>query len=316
MATDRLQAQLDQIRALRDDPTSPASTAALRAALAKHPSHVVALAARHVAEFGLRELVDDLVKAYARLAPGLAKTDAGCVGKVALVEALSALDHPDETPLLHAVHHVQLEKAWGPPVDTAAGLRGKALMALVGLGHPDTPLWIGEMLADPDPRARSAAAQCAAAWGDPVVGQALLRLRVRAGEVDGEVLADLFEAMLALGGAAAVDHVARQLVDDGVKSESAALALGSSRSERALPALVRWWTEVPGARRVALVAIGLLRVPAALEFLLERVATDGRLDALDALKAMAAFVHDPKVVGRIREVARSAGLEGELDGLG
>ena len=130
------------------------------------------------------------------------------------------------------------------------------------------------MLADPEPRSRSGAARCAAAWGDKTFGQGLLRLRVRAGERDGEVLADVFEAMVSLGGHDAVGYVARQLVDDGVASESAALALGSSRSEQALPALVAWWTAVPvtSSRRVALVAIGLLRTPAALAFLLERLA--------------------------------------------
>ncbi|MEZ4235594.1 MAG: hypothetical protein R3F59_05400 [Myxococcota bacterium] len=139
MGTDRLRRQLDEIRALRDDPASPEAVATLRKALAKAPSHAVAAAAKHVAEHGLRELGDELVRAWDRLAPGGVKADPGCAGKQALVEALSALDHPDPRPLVAAVETVQLEKGFGPPVDTAIGVRGHALMALVGLASATRP---------------------------------------------------------------------------------------------------------------------------------------------------------------------------------
>jgi hypothetical protein len=309
MATDRLQLQMEAIRSLRAEPASEAALAAVRVALAKHPCHVVALAARHAAEFELRTLGPDLVAAYERLAPGGAKSDPGCVGKLALVEALSALDHPDATPFLHAVAHVQLEKGWGPPTDTAGGLRGHALMGLVGVEYPDTPLLIADRLADPEPRCRAAAARCALAWGDRALGQALLRLRLRVGERDPDVLAELFAALLALGGSPAADFVAGQLVGADVVSESAALALGSARVAGALPPLIAWWKRVDagGGGRVALVAIGLLRSSPALEFLLARLATGDEA----AMPALEVYLPDPAAAARIRAVAAEAGVDFE-----
>jgi hypothetical protein len=305
---DRLATQLDEIRALAADPAGDAALGVLRGALAERSSHAVAAAARHIGRHEIAALGGAMADAYARIAPLQAKQDPGCAAKLALIEALSALDHPDPDPFVHGMRHVQLEPSFGPPVDTAVSLRGASLMALVGLSHPDAPVWIGEMLADPEPRCRSAAARCAAAWRDPVLGQALLRLRVLAGEEEPEVLADCFEALVSLDGTDAVEWVCGKLQGDDVVSESAALALGAGRIEAALPRLVGFWSAARTAdtRRVALVAIGLLRTDAALAHLLEVVETGSGEDAAHALEAASVFRHDPAAAERIAAAERAS----------
>jgi HEAT repeat protein len=202
---------------------------------------------------------------------------------------------------------VQLEKSWGPPVDTAVNLRGQGLMGLVNLGHPRTPELVAIRLADPEPRARSAAARCAVGWGDATLGRALLLLRIGAGEPDPEVLADCFDGLIRL---AAADRVVGALTGEDQRSEAAALALGSARVAEAVPALIDWFSRLsePSTRKVALVSIGLTRSPAALEFLLDRL-RDDRLTARAALDALAVFLPDPAARPRIVDAARKAGLE-------
>lgn len=311
MAADKTRVQLDQIRALRDEPTSARTLDALKAALAKQHSHVVAAAARHCQDFALRALGSDLARAYHRLAAGDARTDPGCVGKQALIEALSALDHPDPDPFLHAYAVVQWEKGWGPPTDSAANLRGHALMAMVGLNLEGTPERIALLLADKEPRARSAAARAALAWGDGSLARALLLLRVQAGEEDPEVLADCFEALI---GAGATERVLGFLKGGDPVSEAAALALGTARVAEAVGALIRWCDLLydPGARKVGLLSIGLTRAPAALDHLLDRLARGGKRGGREALDALAVFLPDPAARARIIEAARLAGLEDEL----
>lgn len=311
MAVDKLRIQLDELRALRADPTSDRALVTLKAALAKYPSHAVAAAARHCADFGLRTLCPDLARAYFRLVEGEGKADPGCVGKQALIEALSALDHPDPDPFLHAVTVVQWEKGFGPPTDSAANLRGHALMGLVGLGLEGTPERIALCLADKEPRTRSHAARCAVSWGDSVLARALLLLRVTAGEDDPEVLADCFEGLIQAGGA---DRVVAQLKGGDMRSEAAALALGTARVESAVPAMIRWCDGLydPSTRKVALVSIGLTRCPAALEYLLGRLVTAGPRGGREVLEALGVFLPDPAARGRIVEAARRAGLEREI----
>lgn len=309
--SDRLQKALSDIRALDPSPV-PATLDALRDALASKTCHVVAAAAAFVEAHELTALTADLAAAWPRFVADPVKRDPNCTAKLALIRALSALDAPDPDPFLGAVATVQLEPSWGPPVDTAVQLRCVALMALVGLSHPDFPLLAAELLSDPDPHCRGAAAQCLAAWKDAVWGQALIRLRLQSGESDPDVLTDCFEAILSLGGAAAVETVARELAGDDPRSAAAALALGTSRMGSALQPLQRWWAVAIRAdhRRIGLIAIGLLRNDDALAFLI-RVLTGregARRDADDALEALAVYAHDPRAAIRIAEAAEEVGL--------
>lgn len=301
-----LEARLAVVRALGAEPTSAATREALTDALADPSCHVVAAAARHAATHGLRTLGGALVDAYFRFAEVGYEKDRNCTAKLAVAAALHELDHPDPRPHLHGVHHVQLEPAFGDPVDTAVALRCASLAALGGLSDPSFPGLAAERLADPEPHCRSAAARALEAWGDRDLGQALLRFRIRVGEDDPDVLADCFAAVIALGDEDAVRFVVRELEREGaalVVAESAALALGSARIEAALPALFRWVDAQPdeGSRKVGFVAIGLVRCEAALAHLLDRLAEAGPRDRAALLDALEVYAHDPAAAERIRQ---------------
>lgn len=309
---DPLQQRLDAVRALRDDPTSPETRAELRRLLKMRTSHVVAAAADHVAEHHLEGFDELLAAAWDTFEQDPIRRDPGCTAKLAIVRALEALGSHREDLFRKAVRYVQLEPSWGPPVDTATGVRGHAAMALVGTGAPDTPILLAELMVDPIPLCRSAAIQALAAWGDPVLLQALVRLRLRLFSEKGEpeepdIAADAFEAVLALGGDDGREWVTSHLEGTGPYAEAAALALGSARAGSALPALVGWWerTLAPDLRRVALVSIGLLRTDEALDFLLERVRHDATRPAADAIEALGVMAHDPAVRARILDAARA-----------
>jgi len=77
----------------------------------------VALAAQAVREAALPGVEEALVRAYA----SLHGEDPGCRARLALLEALDHMEATDDAPFVHAARYVQLEKAWGAPVDTAAG---------------------------------------------------------------------------------------------------------------------------------------------------------------------------------------------------
>lgn len=305
---DPLQERLDAVRALGADPTRPEARAELRRLLKQRTSHVVAAAANLVAEHRLEGFDDLLVAAYEHFEQDPVRRDPSCGAKAAIVRALGALGSHRDDVFRRAVRCVQLEPSWGPPVDTAAALRGHAAMALVATGAPDVPVLLAELLADPLPVCRSAAVHALAAWGDPVLLEALLRLRLRLHGPKGEpeeldVVTDGFEALLGLGGEEARAFVLGHL--EGAYAEAAALALGTARVAPALPVLVDWWERTldPALRRVALVSIGLLRTAEAVDFLLERVRTDAEGPASDAVEALAVVAHDPAVRARIVEAA-------------
>jgi hypothetical protein len=181
-------------------------------------------------------------------------------------------------------------------------------MALVGLSEPSFPWLAADLLADPEPRCRAAAAQCLRAWGDPALAQALIHLRIRAGEDDPDVRADALETVLALGGDDGRGWVVSLLDGAPEVADSAALALGAARTIAALPALERLLglRVEPRGRRVVLVAIGLLRTDEALAVLLAELERAGRR-AEDVLEALVVFASDPGWAARIEPVAERAG---------
>jgi hypothetical protein len=92
--------------------------------------------------------------------------------------------------------------------------------------------------------------------------------------------------------------------------EGAALALGESRRPEALDVLTGHW---PKARHgsleeVLLLAIAMTRLPAALDFLLEVLATEGQATASAALAALAIHRHNEAVKQRIAAVLAKKGV--------
>ena len=93
---------------------------------------------------------------------------------------------------------------------------------------------------------------------------------------------------------------------DEARSEAAALALGQSRHEDALPLLQAFAQRRPvPERRVALVAIAMLRSPAATSHLLDLVATAPLSLATQAVRALAVHRYDAALHARVRAAAQA-----------
>jgi len=256
----------------------------VRAALHSKNGLLIAAAARHAETAGLPA-------AFAALLDDPVKRDPVCRGKVAIARVLHERDVWDEL-FAAGVRHVQKEPALGGPVDTAGELRGICGIAYAHCRRSDALDVLADLLADPEPVARIAAAQGLGDSGRPDAA-ALLRFKLRTGDAHGEIIAGCCESLLALQRDAALDVVTSLLGGD--HAETVALALAESRLPAALPVLRGWVADsLPAVRRrVGYLALALTR--AAHDELLEVVRTGSDADALAAAKALATFKDDPSV---------------------
>jgi hypothetical protein len=78
---DRLEATLEALQQLREDPSSEASVATLRRVLAGKSSHAAAKAGEIAGEFELSELVPDLEGAFLHFMQSPVRRDPGCRAK-------------------------------------------------------------------------------------------------------------------------------------------------------------------------------------------------------------------------------------------
>ena len=301
----KLEDALDRLARVRDDPTSPESLAALRAGLADRSAHVAAKAAQIIGEAEIGGLAPELVTAFERFLVNPVKADPGCVAKAAIVDALQRLGAPEPGVFLRGICHVQLEPVWGGRVDTAVVLRGASGFGLVAMGYRDALTPLAELLADPEARARAAAAR-AIAFSEDAAGIPLLRLKSLVGDADAEVLSECFSGLLRLAPAESAEFLGRFLAsEEEVTREAAALALGSSRRAEAFPVLRQWWENChsDASRRTALLALAMLKLEEPLAFLLALVAEAPGPMARLAIEALALHRYDEALVQRVRSIA-------------
>lgn len=304
----RFEQQVEAVRAaLAERATAPARALLVKTLGGKN-GYLVGLVCDALDEADA-DLLARLPDAFARLREDPLKRDPGCRGQTAIAKALDRAELRAADVFLAGVRHVQLEPVWGGRADTAAELRGVCGMALIHGRHERAMIEVGDLLADAEVRARVAAARALAASGDRAVAEPLLRLRILAGEADGEVAGEVFAALLELARDDAIDFVARFLDSaDEALAEAAALALGGSRLKSAF-AVLRAASErlVGPSRRVLLLAIALLRDDEAWRWLLDLVANDSIAAATDAIHALAAFRHDAELCARLRETVARRG---------
>ncbi|MEO0986473.1 MAG: HEAT repeat domain-containing protein [Cyanobacteria bacterium J06639_14] len=298
----KLEASLANLKAIRHDLTSEAAVSTLRQVLQSKQSIAVAQAAKLVHEGELYDLKPELVKAFERFMQKPADTDPGCKAKECIAETLYRLEFSDETLFLQGIHHIQMEKTWGTSVDTAAGLRGICALGLVRMNYPRVMVELADLLADPEPSARANAAK-AIAYTDNREGIPLLRLKVRVGDVNPQVLSDCFLGLLKLDPDESLPFVV-EFLDTATAEvrEMAALAIGESRLEAAFPILQNCWqrSHVQDFRRTALIAIAMLRSDPAIGFLLSLIAEGRKADAQDALFALKMYEHEPALWQRVQ----------------
>lgn len=298
---------LEALGEVRGAPQEATTTERLRAALSVKQGPVVAKAARIVGELEIEALVPDLHAAFERLLLNPVKSDPGCAAKTAIARALYTMGAYEDALFLRGIRHVQREPVWGGSEDTACELRGLCALALVRLGHPDAAVEAAELLADPEVEARIGAAR-AIASSESERFAPLLRFKVLTGDAEPQVLAECLGALLRISAEAALDLCARLLDGpDAARAEAVALALGESRLRAALPLLRDWWerTAALELRRVALLAIAMLRSEEAHAFLFSLVDGAPGHDARDAVAALGIFREDEALRARLATAVRA-----------
>lgn len=301
---DPVEEALDRLAALKNEAAGPAVVAELKAFLTNRSNLVAAKAAKGVSCVRANELVPDLVAAFHRLMQNPAKLDKGCAATTEIVNALYELDYVEPEIYLQGIHHVQMEGSFGPPVDAAAKLRAISALALARTGHPAALDEVVSLLVDEWPDARVGAIHALAVNGGPA-GALLLKLKLLTGDSEPDVLAECFSGVLT-----AAPERSLLLIegfvdsDDLAVAEAALLALGASRLAAALDLLKARWERTSGGplRKTLLLAIGMVRSDAAIEFLLALLEECSPSMAKDVLAGLALFRDNQKIRSRIENV--------------
>src|SRR5258708_18608176 len=298
--------QLAAMQALADAPATSELREQLRAALRTAPSLVAARAAKIVRDRAMDGFAEDLEAAFRRFLPDAVKSDPSCRAKLAALEALDFGEHPDPQPFLLATRHFQLEPAWGPPVDTAVGLRARGVLALGRLDYADLPIVAAALLADSESPVRQAVADALAATRQRSYA-GLLLLRWNIGDEDPLVIMACMAGVLALAPHQALQHLRSALFGSNPPArDAAALVPAQSGRDDALDLLLAYIEGAPLALdgAVALRALGLHRSDRALDFVLKVIATGEIADAEAVIAGLAARRFEAGPVERAREAAQ------------
>jgi hypothetical protein len=284
--------QLEELGALRAEPGSAATLAAVRKALRDRNNYLVSKAAALAADLSLSDLISDLLAAFDRFLLDPLKTDPQCWAKTAIAKALKDLGHRDAKVYLRGILHIQLEPGWGGSADSAGTLRGTCALALVDCQLDDLEIlgYLVYGLADLQKPVRVDAATAIAQLGR-MEGSLLLRLKLLLGDGEPEVMGACFSSLQSLTPQDAVPFIGKFLkgLDDEIRLEAAA-ALAQSREPEAIGILKNFWRErLSRELRGALVAaLGGSPLHEAAEFLISIVDEESDDLAAGAVAALAA----------------------------
>jgi HEAT repeat protein len=301
--------KLASLRGLRGRPLTSEQNAELKKSLADKSNLVVAAAAEIAGENALIELAKELESAFERFLVYPLKDDKLCRAKIAVVQALDKMEHQRVDVFEKAATWVQLEPVWGGSEDTAAPLRAAAIIALARIEGSSSLPRLVDAMTDPSKDVRIAAAQAMGYVGTEAAGL-LLRLKSRIGDPDPDVLSECLSGLLTVHPKEYLSVVSGFMEPgDPARCEAAALALGKSRLPDAIEPLKACWPRCFPAvlRERVLLAIAMLRLPAAIDHLLEIVGSDSEKDALAAMSALKIHNYDPRLRERLESVVRNAG---------
>ncbi len=303
---DSVDAALRRVALAAEHPHVPESRLALEAAIDDAHWLVVSEAAAVVGEHGLSDFEERLKVVWSRFADKGPKADPGCRAKEATLTALDRLEIWDPDPFLVAIRHRQWEPVAAGRVDTAGGVRQRALFALLRMHHSHACLYAGELFADDNPQVRAAAAQALGHYGDERCA-GLLTHRLCAGDPEPTVLLEAGSALLEVSPAFALELLLPRLRDDDeVRRETTALALGQSARPEAVRGLVDWIDAglIDTDFELAVRALGLSRQELARTTLLDVVREGSTKKAKLAVEALAIHRYDSELAQRVREAAK------------
>jgi HEAT repeat protein len=308
-ARESLDDKLASLRSLRGQNLSTEQKAGLRKRIADRSNLVVASAAEIAGENTLTDLATDLEAAFDRFLVNPLKDDKLCRAKTAIVQALEKMEHPDPALFLKASSYVQFEPVWGGSEDSATAVRSTALVALARIEGTDSLPILVDAFTDPAKDVRIAAAVALGALGTETAGL-LLRLKVRLGDRDPDVLSECLGALLAVDPPSNLPLV-REFLDpaDVPVCEAAAMALARSRLAEAFEPLHDRWERAVSSelKNHLLLCIAILRRPASLDFLADLVASGPETDAVAALSVLKIYKDDPRLRERIARLVTDRG---------
>ena len=303
---DPIQEALERLGGLRSAPDDTALHGELRDFLRNRSNLVVAKAAKLVGERRLGALVPELVAAFSKLMRDPARLDKRCEAVNEIVTALYELDYTEPEVFLQGLRHMQMEGSFGPPIDAAAQLRGLCAQGLTRTSYPTALEEVTSLLVDREPPARIGAVRALAANGGSA-GTLALRLKVLTGDSEAMVIAECFSGLMLTPSESSVSFVGAYVdAEDAEIAEAAILALGVSRSPRAVVVLKeKWERSVRGRlKKVLLLALASSRSEEALHFLLGELETAALSVAVEIVGALAA----QRPSGSIRESIEAAVL--------
>jgi HEAT repeat protein len=310
--------KLAAIRRLRDEELTPENKSQLRRGIGDRSNLVVAAAAAIAGARALIDMAADLEAAFGRFVIHPVKDDKLCRAKIAIVQALDKLEHQNSEVFQKAATYVQFEPVWGGEEDTAGPLRAAALIALARLEGSGVLTLLIDALVDPLKDVRIAAAQALGYLGTGPAGL-LLRLKARIGDSEPEVLSECYSGLLTIDPKEYLPFVSEVLATGGLaRGEAAAIALGNSRLPEAFDVLKSCWERSSSSElgEQVLLAIAMLRLPVAIDYLLALVASDSEDDALEALSVLKIHRYDPNLRARVAKLVEqkdSRALQGRFD---
>lgn len=299
--------QLQELRISSETLSGDAAIAAVERALAARSNLVVEFAAKLVVQQELNVSVTLLLDAYHRFLKDPLEIDKGCRAKLPLVEALTNLELDDPEFFLVGMKYTQFEPVWGKSEDTAGNLRGACAYGLIRsrtASPANTIIALVDLLGDPDKLARTHAARAISATGSSS-SVPVLRLKASLGDASFEVMGECFRGLLENDVTSSVDFVAGFLKQETDLAIEAATALGECRNEAALQTILAACDQCSGdLTEVFYISIGLSRLPAAIDFLLQRISVNST-DACLALKALAPIRFYPGISDQVEKAVRT-----------
>ncbi len=308
--------QLERVKELRallaaDADDRSGAIAELDKLLGSRSGYVGSRAAVAIAEAGLAELAPRLAEEFTRRLEEPLKRDPNCVTKLAIIEAMMALDEAgtpaDQDVLLTGIRHVQMEPVFGGKVDTAIELRAACANGLVAIGYGGILFELARLLADPEPGARVQAARAIAASG-AYGAEALLVHKTLCGDDESEVIYQTAAGLLQI----APDRglaIAEELVasGDAEVAGQVAHALGASRLEAAFDVLTQALEERSELEAPVLAGLSAMRREEALAFLLGQIESGSSRRASLALEALAIHRHNEDLCARVGDAIDARG---------